>query len=198
MHRFAPASLVGIVTLDDRQDTRTAHREFMDFAHEHQIPLVSARTRRESEAAIREFYADICFVMGWYWLLGEDLLASIPHGFLGFHFSPLPKYRGGSPLVWQLINGEPNVGLSLFSFSPGMDEGEIWAQRTLAVGPDDYIGDVLAKLERETVSVVEEVYGKILDRKIRPVPQDHTQATYCSVREPSDGFVDWQKPAVDI
>jgi methionyl-tRNA formyltransferase len=198
LYSLASAALAGIVTIDDGHDGRTALAGFQQFAAENRIELKVVATRKEAAAAILGFRPDLCMVMGWYWLLDEELLSSVARGFLGIHFSLLPKYRGGSPLVWQLINGEPKVGLSLFSFTAGMDEGDIWGQRSVAVGPSDYIGDVLVKLETESTSLIEDTYIEILRGNVRPSPQDHSQATYCAVREEGDGEIDWRQPARDV
>ena len=53
---------------------------------------------------------------------------SVRLGVWGIHNSLLPKYRGGSPLVWQLINSEKVVGSSFFKFTSGMDDGVILDQ----------------------------------------------------------------------
>jgi methionyl-tRNA formyltransferase len=193
--RLSPDTLIGIITIDDRSDPRNAFAEFESFAKKNKIELHVAANRKDSESAILRFAPDLCLVNGWYWLIGDDTLESVKSGFLGMHNSLLPKYRGGSPLVWTMINGEMSAGLSLFSFTKGMDEGDIWAQESVDIEPGDYIGDVLGKLEETAVSVLREKYIGILKGAVVPFPQDHTQATYCAMRTPEDGLIDWNKPS---
>ena len=140
----------------------------------------------------------MCIVCGWYWLLRKEILESVPGGFIGIHYSLLPKYRGGAPLVWALINGEPEVGLSIFTFAEGVDSGPIWAQERIPVGPDDYISDVLERLEAKSIAALEATYPGILNGTTRPWEQEHTQATYCSMRQPSDGEIHWRAPAREV
>ena len=45
------------------------------------------------------------------------------------HPSPLPKYRGGSPIQNQLINGEKESAVTLFKIDKGMHTGDIIAQK---------------------------------------------------------------------
>jgi hypothetical protein len=39
MHSHSPSSLVGIVTIDDRDDTRSVFTRFHDFAHDNSLQL---------------------------------------------------------------------------------------------------------------------------------------------------------------
>jgi len=137
-------------------------------------------------------------VSGWYWLLSPGILTSVQHGFIGSHYSLLPKYRGGSPLVWALINGEPEVGVSFFSFVEGVDAGRIWAQERVTVGPDDYVSDVLTRLEAATLATLDARYRAILSGEVQPVDQDHRGATYCAMRSPCDGQIYWRASAADV
>lgn len=195
IYRLSPDTLIGIITIDDRSDSRNAFAEFESFAKKNKIELHVAANRKDSEMAITRFAPELCLVNGWYWLIGDETLESVRGGFLGMHNSLLPKYRGGSPLVWTIINGEMSAGLSLFSFTKGMDEGDIWAQESVDIEPGDYIGDVLNKLEETAVAVLREKYISILNGAVVPFPQDHIRATYCAMRLPDDGLIDWHKPA---
>jgi methionyl-tRNA formyltransferase len=131
-------------------------------------------------------------------MIGDETLEVASYGFLGMHNSSLPKYRGGSPLVWTMINGEKQAGLSLFSFTKGIDEGDIWAQESVEIGPDDYIADILMKLEAKAIALLREKYLDILNGKLKPVPQNHNLATYCAMRIPEDGLIDWHKPSQGV
>ncbi len=198
MHRLAPGVLVGAMTLDDRADVRSAFDQIKAFCDERGVPLIVAKNRKDSEEQIRQLAPELCLVNGWYWLVGDQTLEAVPRGFLGIHNSLLPKYRGGSPLVWTMINGEKEAGLSLFSFTRGMDEGDIWAQAAVPIEREDYISDVLCKLEEKAVEILREKYLAILDGKLVPVPQDPSGVTYCAMRSPEDGLIDWNKPAEAI
>lgn len=198
LHRLAPGSLKGILTLDDTADTRTVYLEFVAFAEATKIPLWTARNRQDANGIILNLQPELCIVQGWYWLLDTTILNIVRHGFLGIHYSLLPKYRGSSPLVWQIINGETTLGLSLFYFSAGMDEGDVVVQRSVSLGADESVADALVKLEAETLCVLETHYCSILEHRVTRHSQNHLNATYCSQREPADGLIDWTRSARDV
>ncbi len=198
MHNLDPGSIAGVLTIDDRDDGRSVFEEFEQFSSDKKISFHAARNKNEAEDIIRQVAPEMCFVVGWYWIIGRKTLESVPNGFLGIHHSLLPKYRGGSPLVWAMINGEKIIGTTLFSFAEGMDDGDIWAQEKVEVGDNDYISDMLARLEEKAVLILKEKYIAILEGKIKPVPQDHKKATFCAQRIPDDGMIDWKKSAMEI
>jgi len=198
MHSLSAESLVGVLTIDDRNDTRSVFPDFHEFSSNKALQLHVAKNRKDAERIIEQLKPDLCLVVGWYWLIGPEALTAVPSGFIGIHNSLLPKYRGGSPLIWPIINGDKEVGFSFFSFTPGMDDGPIWAQGRVSVEDDDFIWDILAKLENKTIEVLRENYMHILKGTITPVEQDHTRVTYCAQRFPYDGNIDWHKPAKDV
>jgi methionyl-tRNA formyltransferase len=57
-----------------------------------------------------------------------------------FHPSLLPKYRGGSAINWQIINGATTGGVTLFRPDDGIDEGPIYLQKEIPIGPDETAG----------------------------------------------------------
>ena len=191
-------SLIGILTLDDSGDTRTVLPRFMEFSERTGVPLDIASNRKASEEVIKRVRPDLCLVVGWYWLIDSAVLALVKDGMLGVHNSLLPRYLGGSPLIWSILNGDREVGFSLFSFTSGMDDGPVWARCRASVSDDDYIADILVKLERELMEMLRQKFPLILQGTIKPTQQDHDQATYCAPRVPDDGLVDWRKPACDV
>ncbi|RME00270.1 MAG: methionyl-tRNA formyltransferase [Calditrichaeota bacterium] len=198
MFRHHPDRLAGAITLDDREDTRSYFQQIQAFAHTQKIPLFIAENKQHTREIIYRLKPDMGFVAGWYWLLDHELLQFVPHGFWGIHNSLLPRYRGSAPLVWAIINGETEVGFSIFKFTPGMDDGPIWAQEKLAISPDEYVGDILHRLEQKTLEVFQTKYPRVFEHEISAVEQDHRQATYCAQRRPEDGRIDWRRPAREI
>ena len=197
MYKINPQSAIGIMTIDDRTDTRSAYDGFQEFAARVNLKISVAKNRADSENIIKEFAPELCIVNGWYWLFGKETLESVAHGFIGIHNSLLPKYRGGSPLVWSMINGEPHAGLSFFSFTAGMDDGDIWAQEAVAIDRADYISDVLKKIENKAISIIQIKYMRIFNGELKPRPQ-HETATYCASRMPEDGLINWQKKSNEV
>lgn len=187
--------VVGVVTLDDSGDRRSALDRFRA-----EVPgLHVMKGAADTAAIVHDLHPDLVVVSGWYSLIDQALLAAVPRGFVGLHGSSLPAYRGHAPIVWQMIHGCPTVGLSLFRFGRGIDDGPIWVQAQISVGPEDYIADVLAKVEDTAADMVRRNLRSFLESNIDwSQPQDPKGASYCGQRIPSDGKIDWRWPAPQI
>ena len=195
IYRSNPSILQGVMTIDDRTDRRSTLDGFKRFCCKEDIPVFIARNRKNAETLISELRPEFCIVVGWYWLISKETLQVVPRGMIGLHTSLLPSYRGGSPLVWAMLNQETKVGVSLFTLTENMDDGDIWGQAAVPVASEDTIQTVLDRLEKAAVVLVRERYPCILEGTATPQPQDHSKATYCALRTPRDGWIDWSRPA---
>lgn len=198
MYRLNKKDLIGAVTIDDQKDTRTCYREIKNFCEQEKIKLHLVKDRSEFNRIIKKIKPDFGIVVGWYWMIDADVLKTVSGGFVGIHASLLPKYRGGAPLVWAMINGEQSAGVTLFSFTEGMDDGGIWGQKRIKVKDSDYISDVLLKIEKQALLLIKENYLKILSNSKKPKIQNHRLATYCALRIPEDGKICWHKSSQEI
>ena len=82
-----------------------------------------------NEVEIISFNPDLILFYGWSWIVEEKLIKNFNCVML--HPSPLPKYRGGSPIQNQIINGEKVSAVTLFLMDKGMDTGPILKQEEL-------------------------------------------------------------------
>lgn len=196
--RLRPESLEAVVTFDDTNDTRSDLIGFKDFSAHCGKPLFIAKNAREAEEIIRQLRPDLCLVVCWYWMLKDDLINGIPHGAIGVHNSLLPKYRGGSPLVWAILNGEVEIGFSVFSLTSEMDAGRIWFQEKLVLPAQTGVGEALKNIEVRLIETLQSGWCSLLDGKVKPRPQEHEDATYCAQRVPDDGKVDWSRSGKEL
>jgi len=137
-------------------------------------------------------------VSGYYRIHPSKLFSQITNAVWGIHNSKLPKYRGGSPLVWQIINNEKYLGSSFFKFESGIDEGPILDQFTISNRPKLSIKKALDDIENEWKKRIPILWKKFCNGKIKPKKQNHSEATYCAQRYEFDGKVNWNQKASTI
>ena len=68
-------------------------------------------------------------ILGWFYKVPKSIRDLSKLGAWGIHASLLPKYAGGSPLTWAIINGEKQTGITLFRLDDGIDDGDIISQK---------------------------------------------------------------------
>jgi methionyl-tRNA formyltransferase len=115
------------------------------------------------------------------------------------HWSLLPKYRGVHPTAWALLNQDYTVGVSVHWMEDEFDVGDIIAQETTTLAPDEDILHVhrrLADLQARLIgSLLQDHDG--VDTWPRVV-QVHEQAVYVPQRVPEDGIISWDWPTERI
>ena len=98
---------------------------------------------------------------------------------LNIHNSPLPTYRGVSPINWALKNGEDHHGVTIHEITPGIDDGPIVSQVTYSIYPEtDEVHDVYERSLRFASTLFRETMP-LLD-EIKPRDQDESKASYYS------------------
>lgn len=198
MHAISPNTLIGCVTVDDSLDTRSELKNIIDYCNANHIPIEILNGRCDLHNVIEVYRPDLCIVMGWYYIISDDILGAVKGGFIGIHNSLLPKHRGFAPLVWSIIEGETETGFSVFSLDGGMDTGKIWHQGTITIEPEDYIADVITKIDSGIEKFFENDYRDILEGRKQPHDQTSEGISYGARRGELDGIINWKWEATRI
>lgn len=198
IHQSSPESLVGCVTVDDSDDMRSELSSIQEYCRENAICLDILNGRCDLTKSVSKFNPNLCIVMGWYYIIPEELINHVRGGFIGIHNSLLPAHRGFAPVVWSIIAGDKKTGFSVFSFNKGMDTGDIWFQEEVSIDENDYVSDVLGNLDERIYAFFDKYYKDILSGKLLPQKQSADGISYGARRCPEDGIIDWSKPAKEI
>ncbi len=91
------------------------------------------------------------------------------------HPSPLPKYRGGSPLQHQIMRGEKKSAVTLLKAGKKLDAGEIYSQTPFSLkGSLDQIFERIIEIgTKDTIKIL----NKIAKGKLKGKKQDEKKAT---------------------
>ncbi len=120
-------------------------------------------------------------------------------GSICFHPSLLPRFRGGSAIPWQVIQGETRTGVTVFWTDEGIDTGPILLQRDAEIGPDDTGGSLYFKtLFPLGVKVVLESVDLIEAGNPPRLVQDESLATYDPLCRDEHAEVDWSKSVSEV
>ena len=124
----------------------------------------------------------ILLFYGWSWKIPKEIYEK--HLCLILHTSPLPKYRGGSPLQHQIIAGEKTSAVTICKVEEQIDSGAIYSQTPFSLdGSLEHILYVIAEIG--TIDTLR-VLDAIARFKITPISQDEEQATLFKRRKPEE------------
>jgi folate-dependent phosphoribosylglycinamide formyltransferase PurN len=98
----------------------------------------------ESLARLRDLAPDLGVVFATYWLRPE--VFRIPRlGCLNLHLGRAPEFRGSSPAFYEMLEGVPDVGVTVHRVSEQLDAGAVLLQETFPLDlaprgdPMDYL-----------------------------------------------------------
>jgi methionyl-tRNA formyltransferase len=137
---------------------------------------------------------DLLLLVHWRALVPPGVHGAPRRGSYVFHDSLLPEYRGFSPTVWAMINGEDHVGASLFEIADDPDTGDLVDQERVEVGPTETIAEVFPRVTEAYLLLLERRLGQLLAGTAPRVPQDHARATWACKRLAEDNLIDWSAP----
>lgn len=126
-------------------------------------------------------------------ILPELLIEKNALGIINLHAGRLPQYRGGSPLNWQIINGESLIGVTIHQVDGGIDTGPILATGSFSLACDEGIKEAHQKANLLFHSLLKEVLPVLLvdGGDSLKLEQNESDACYWHQRTPSDGKISW-------
>lgn len=171
-----------------------------DLAERHGVPVLLRNRPGDDELleALKSAAPDLIVANNWRTWLPPEIFDLPRHGTLNVHDSLLPAYAGFSPLIWALINGESEVGVTAHRMDADLDMGDILLQRSVAVGPTDTAKDLFHKTVELIAPIVRDSLELIDSGKAEWVPQDRSQASFFHKRSVEDSRIDWTWPAEDL
>ena len=135
---------------------------------------------------------DILISAGFPLIFTEKLIHSSKFGTINLHAGKLPNYRGGSPLNWQIINGEKQIGINIIKMCKELDAGNIYSSKTFRLTKKDNIKTVHNKANlffpKMTIEAINKIY-----LGIQSVPQRKVGVKTYKQRSEKDGLIDWDK-----
>ncbi|WP_125762365.1 methionyl-tRNA formyltransferase [Levilactobacillus mulengensis] len=110
--------------------------------------------------------------------LPTKLLKAAKVAAVNVHASLLPKYRGGAPVHYAIMNGDKETGVSIMFMEKKMDAGAVLAQQAMPITDQDDVGSMFDKLSLLGRDLLLETLPKLLAGEITPVPQDESKVTF--------------------
>lgn len=154
--------------------------------------FIEGKSAESSECAhIWTRAVDLIFMVSWRYLIPMDLLDRARLGAIVIHDSLLPAYRGFSPTVWAMINGEPECGATMFHAAAEVDAGDIIDQERVPIAPDDVIATVVERITSAYLTMLARNIEPLKAGRAKRVRQDPALATFTCKRTPSDNLIHW-------
>lgn len=107
---------------------------------------------------------------------------------LVLHASDLPRGRGWSPHIWQVLEGKSAITLSLLAAEDAVDTGAIWAQRIIELRGDELADEINSLLFAQELALMDFAVDHF--GQVTPKPQPPGEASYYRKRTLEDSRID--------
>jgi methionyl-tRNA formyltransferase len=171
-----------------------------DLAAEHGVP-VELRVRPDDEELVSRLKAaapDVIVATNWRTWIPPGVFGLPPLGTLNVHDSLLPAYAGFSPLIWALVNGEQEVGVTAHVMDDELDAGDIVLQRAVPVGPRDTTVDLFHRTLELFGPITVDGLALLASGRTDWTPQDRSRASFFHKRSAEDCRIDWTWSAEEL
>ena len=164
--------------------------------------------RVRDEAFLQEMASlqpDVIVVAAYSRLIPPFLLELPRYGCLNLHPSFLPRYRGAVPVPAAIMQGDTQVGVTVFRMDEGYDTGDLLLWREESVGASETGTQLLERLAGVGAEVVLQTLQGLEQGTIVPVPQETIPAgfqrgniLYTKPFTKESLAIDWSASALDI
>ena len=198
-----PDKVVAVVTQPDKAKGRgkkISPPPVKLLAESFDIPVLQPIKIKTEEFrnGLLSYRPDLVVVAAYGRILPKSLLELAPLGCINVHGSLLPKYRGAAPIQWAVINGEPEVGVTIIQMDAGMDTGDMLLKGKIQAEPHETAGSLFDKLATLGGETLLKAIKGLKAGSVSPVPQNHEQATMAPMLKKDDGLIDWNNDAQKI
>ena len=195
-------NILAVVTQPDRAVGRKKEIKMTpvkEVALAHNLPVYQPEKLSGSEemAELMTLGADGIVTAAFGQFLPTKLLDSVDFA-VNVHASLLPKYRGGAPIHYAIINGDKEAGVTIMEMVKGMDAGDMIAKDATSITDEDNVGTMFDKLAILGRDLLLRTLPDYIAGNITPEPQDSSQATFSPNITPEEERIDWHRPARDV
>ncbi len=147
---------------------------------------------------IVEMDADLIITAAYGQIVPTDVLKAPKIACINVHGSLLPKYRGGAPVHYSVINGDLQTGVTIMEMVNKMDAGDIISQAAFDIDINDTTADVFLNMQEVAVQLLLDTLPSIFNKEYTQTPQDESLVTYSPNISKEQEYVDFKRSSINV
>jgi len=135
----------------------------------------------------------IFIFIGFNKIINRNVINYPKFGSYNLHAGYLPKYRGASPIVYQLLNNENKGACYILKMDSGIDSGPYVLKKNYKITYKDDATSLTKKTGEIFCSLILRFFELLKkNKKIKLIKQPVNPVFYWTKRYPQDGLIDWK------
>ena len=138
---------VSIIVSNKKHPVYSVMKEWSDNQFDIDVEVVNSTKELRNSGAF-------LFLVSCTDIINQDIRSRFSHC-LVLHASDLPKGRGWSPHIWEVVNGNNMLTLSLLEAEDKVDSGRIWLKMNVNLDGSELFGEINNKLFTAEVELIQ-------------------------------------------
>lgn len=168
------------------------------IAESHNIKVLQPKKLREEYQEIIDLNPDMIITCAYGQILPKELLEFPKYKTINVHASLLPKYRGGAPIHYALLNGDEKTGITIMRTDVGMDDGDIIAKEEIQILESDDIESLSNKLSILGRDLLIKTLPDIFNGTANYTKQNENLVSFAYTIKREDEYLDFNKTTNEI
>ena len=168
-----------------------------EVAIKNNIEVFQPTKIREDYQKIIDANPDIIITAAYGQIIPKVILDYPKYKCINVHASLLPKYRGGAPIHWAIINGDEYAGVTIMYMAEKMDAGDIISQDKILIGEYNTT-ELTGKLSLLGRDLLMKTIPNIVSGNINPIKQDEEKVTFAYNISKEDEKINWHNTCIMV
>lgn len=187
--------VVAVVCQPDKPNGRNNKIEICEvkkFAQSKNILVLQYnKIRKEGVQDLVNLKPDFLISAAYGQLISQEIIDIPKYETLNIHPSLLPKYRGASPIMSAILNGDKETGVAIMKMVLQMDAGATYVIEKVKINENETAGELTERLFNLGSQLLLETIEKIVSGKAVLTEQNEEKVTFCSKIMKEDAKLDF-------
>lgn len=155
-------------------------------------------SRSDEMKRIIEINPDLIVTAAFGQFLPTKVLEAAKIAAINVHASLLPKYRGGAPVHYAIMNGEKQTGVSIMYMVKKMDAGDVISVAKEPITQNDNVGTMFDKLSILGRDLLIDTLPDLIAGKTKRIKQNEDEVSFSPNIAPSQEELNFNESATQI
>ena len=194
-------NVVGVVSQADKKVGRKqvlTPSPVKEMALKYDLPVFTPTCIKDDYQDILTLKPDLIITCAYGQFIPSVLIDYPKYKAINTHGSLLPKYRGGAPIQYSIINGENKTGISIIYMTKKMDAGDILYVKELPIDIKDTSTTLFAKLSDVARNALIEFLPLFFKGEFNRLPQAENEVTFAYNLTKQDEYINFNDDVLKV
>lgn len=189
--------LAGVVTASQNKDLLNRLKPIIRKSNIPFLQLNERKLEQQFSVFLKKQKTDVVLVYGFAHKITTKLLQIPKWGFINFHPSQLPQFRGANPAFWQIKNQVKTGGITAHKMDKNWDRGAIIGMFPIPIAAEMTASHYLSEAGFYAAQLMNMIVQALQIGQLPSQTQDESKATYQKRPKQKDFQINWEEQSFE-